>query len=1009
MNNKLFIAGIATLLTFGSVGFALAAPNWIFQRTVLPESNNAFDLGTTTGKVSSGVWRNIYANTASSTNLIVSSLGGTSDCLTASADGTITTTACGGSGTGTVSTSTNEIAGRLSYWTSNSATPALLGQISTTTLTLSGFPASIPTTLGALVGGSNTTWTWWGLATTSQPASSNLLVSNGGAGVFGVATGTVSASGGITVTAGRSAIGGALAITCSTADTSTTGCLTDTDWDTFNNKGSGTVTSIATTFPITGGTITTTGTLGWGGISTSSPISAGSGLLYATGVNTLASVSTSSAISMSITGLAGTATALASNPTNCSAGNYPLGIDASGNVESCTADISGTGVFECTPDTYSGTAVNATSTGLWLKATSPYSLVASSTFITYASTTQLTVSDIASSTSFVMGLGSAGTPALRFSGNENTGIYSSSASQIGFSTAGALKFTMGSNGFRSSGFDIVSENSRSFTIEGAAGTLSVPTYSFNSDLDTGLWSQYANALNLTVGGTEVFRSDVASTSITVGNFGIGTTSPGTRLSLGNTGTDTINISATATSTFGSGLNLRTGCFAIAGTCVGGGGSGTPGGSNGQLQYNNSSSFGGIGGTFFDNTKGTLGIGTSTPQWLVQLASSTAPQFALSDGSSSSNHWTFRNAGGILYIATSSASSFATSTVPAITIDTNGQVGIRTATPLSSLTIGSGQIFTPNGTAVLPSYSFTSNTNTGMYSPTNSQIAFSVGGVDGFRIRTIDGLSPGNTLGIMVGPETGAPPALFTNTATAISGPLGSINNKGFQWRATAAAPYLVAFEQTASDASQAIQLLKITNQQAGHNFFDLVGGGQLIFRTDSMGVLTQNGLTSGITSTRSSADAVSYAINARKSRGTVASPTVITTGDALLEINAAGYLGATNTYVNAAQIIASSTGTISDSTSGIGGTLAFKTAAVGTVGLVDRMFINSLGQIGIGTTTPITNLQVTATSTNATTTVTIGKTGQTKGSCLELFDAVGTVQYVSIVAGTLQISATSCK
>jgi len=38
-----------------------------------------------------------------------------------------------------------------------------------------------------------------------------------------------------------------------------------------------------------------------------------------------------------VTGNASTATALAANPTNCSAGNYPLGIDASGNVNNCTA------------------------------------------------------------------------------------------------------------------------------------------------------------------------------------------------------------------------------------------------------------------------------------------------------------------------------------------------------------------------------------------------------------------------------------------------------------------------------------------------------------------------------------------------------------------------------------------------------------------------------------------------------------------------------------------------
>lgn len=38
-----------------------------------------------------------------------------------------------------------------------------------------------------------------------------------------------------------------------------------------------------------------------------------------------------------------TATSLAANGTNCSAGNYPLGVDASGNVENCTAAGTGSG------------------------------------------------------------------------------------------------------------------------------------------------------------------------------------------------------------------------------------------------------------------------------------------------------------------------------------------------------------------------------------------------------------------------------------------------------------------------------------------------------------------------------------------------------------------------------------------------------------------------------------------------------------------------------------------
>ena len=33
---------------------------------------------------------------------------------------------------------------------------------------------------------------------------------------------------------------------------------------------------------------------------------------------------------------------MAANGTNCSAGSYPLGVDASGNVESCTAESAGT-------------------------------------------------------------------------------------------------------------------------------------------------------------------------------------------------------------------------------------------------------------------------------------------------------------------------------------------------------------------------------------------------------------------------------------------------------------------------------------------------------------------------------------------------------------------------------------------------------------------------------------------------------------------------------------------
>jgi hypothetical protein len=58
-----------------------------------------------------------------------------------------------------------------------------------------------------------------------------------------------------------------------------------------------------------------------------------------------------------ISGNAGTATALSANGTNCSAGNYPLGVDAGGNAETCTALSTGAKTSQGTTTTvYHGNA-----------------------------------------------------------------------------------------------------------------------------------------------------------------------------------------------------------------------------------------------------------------------------------------------------------------------------------------------------------------------------------------------------------------------------------------------------------------------------------------------------------------------------------------------------------------------------------------------------------------------------------------------------------------------------
>lgn len=74
-----------------------------------------------------------------------------------------------------------------------------------------------------------------------------------------------------------------------------------------------------------------------------------------------------------------------------------------------------------------------------------------------------------------------------------------------------------------------------------------------------------------------------------------------------------------------------------------------------------------------------------------------------------------------------------------------------------------------------------------------------------------------------------------------------------------------------------------------------------------------------------------------------------------------------------------------------------------------RINVSESGNTGIGVTSPTASLEVATSTSNATTTVVVGKNGQKKGSCLVLYDAVGTVQYVTVQGGTLVVSSVSCR
>lgn len=121
-----------------------------------------------------------------------------------------------------------------------------------------------------------------------------------------------------------------------------------------------------------------------------------------------------------------------------------------------------------------------------------------------------------------------------------------------------------------------------------------------------------------------------------GNFGIGTTSPGSLLSL-----NAIANFTAATSTFyGNGLNLAAGCYAISGTCIGTGSGTVSSGTAGQNAFYAAS------GTTVSGTSSLfiapnqfIGIGTTTPQnALAVLSDSTnnAPMKSAVTGTISTN-------------------------------------------------------------------------------------------------------------------------------------------------------------------------------------------------------------------------------------------------------------------------------------------------------------------------------------------------------------------------------------
>lgn len=109
-------------------------------------------------------------------------------------------------------------------------------------------------------------------------------------------------------------------------------------------------------------------------------------------------------------------------------------------------------------------------------------------------------------------LGSAGAPSYTFTGDLNTGVWSANPDELDFSTAGVNRLSLSTTAFTSAVPFVTSL--------GAAGT---PSYTFNGDLNTGLWSPGADTVAISTAGAERMQID------SLGAVGIGGAPTGGRL------------------------------------------------------------------------------------------------------------------------------------------------------------------------------------------------------------------------------------------------------------------------------------------------------------------------------------------------------------------------------------------------------------------------------------------------------------------------------------------------
>lgn len=153
-----------------------------------------------------------------------------------------------------------------------------------------------------------------------------------------------------------------------------------------------------------------------------------------------------------------------------------------------------------------------------------------------------------------VGNGTAAAPSMSFTSDTNTGIYRVGADNLGISTGGTLAVDVSTTAVTSA-----------LPVSNAAGTVSAPSVTFTSDLDTGLYRIGANNIGVAANGAKVLDVSTSGLAVTGSLSATTTFDVGTNQTFAKEVNHTVTVTTTTTdATAGGNLSIASGAGATTG-------------------------------------------------------------------------------------------------------------------------------------------------------------------------------------------------------------------------------------------------------------------------------------------------------------------------------------------------------------------------------------------------------------------------------------------------------------